>query len=116
MTCESVKESDNFLQSNICDLQKVENMALSAFCNGICGELFIEYKESEVIRIEDGIIQTPSLNFNQGFGLRTFKEDVTKYSYSSTIDVSSINRAIEAVKFSHDLQEKNIEIKETINT
>ena len=115
MTCESVKEADNFLQSNICDLQKVENMALSAFCNGICGELFIEYRESEVIRIEDGIIQTPSLNFNQGFGLRTFKEDVTKYSYSSTIDVSSINRAIEAVKFSHDLQEKNIEIKEKIN-
>ena len=68
MICARATEASNFLQNNICDLQKLESVALPAFCGGVCGELFIEYKESEVIRIEDGVIQTPSLNFNQGFG------------------------------------------------
>lgn len=115
MICARATEASNFLQNNICDLQKVENVALPAFCGGVCGELFIEYKESEVIRIEDGVIQTPSLNFNQGFGLRTFKEDATKYSYSSTIDVSSVNKAIEAVRFLHDTDKNSVKIEDKSN-
>lgn len=111
MVYTNANEASSFLQKNICDLQSVESSALSAFCRGVCGELFIEYKESEVIRIEDGIIQTPNLNFNKGFGLRTFKEDITKYSYSSEIDVSSINKAIEAVRFSHNSLESNVKIE-----
>lgn len=110
------KDASDFF-SNICDLQNVEKFALSAFCGGICGELFIEYKESEAIRIENGVIQTPSLNFSQGFGLRAFKEDSCKYSYSSAIDVPSIKKAVSAVQFSYnDDVPCRVEIKNNVNS
>jgi TldD protein len=92
-----VKKAKDFLK-NTCDVDAVCKSALPAFCSGVCGELFIEYKEDEILRIENSIVQTPNFNFRHGFGLRTFVEDVTRYSYSSILDVHSINNAVEVVK------------------
>ena len=36
--------------NSICDLPSIEKTALSAFCNGNLGELFVEYKENEVLK------------------------------------------------------------------
>jgi hypothetical protein len=42
--------ADNFL-GNICDLESIQRSALLAFCGGSLGELFIEYREDETLRI-----------------------------------------------------------------
>lgn len=92
----SKKAADFF--SNICDLELIEKTALLAFSGGNLGELFIEYKEDEIFKIEDGILQAPNFNFKRGFGLRTFKEDVSKYSYSAALDEASVGEAVKITK------------------
>lgn len=83
---------------DICDLDAVESASLEAFCGKVLGELFIEYKESEEIRIENGVVQAPHLDCSHGFGLRTFSGDSTRYSYSSLVNVNAIKKAVQAVK------------------
>ncbi|GHT98432.1 peptidase C69 [Alphaproteobacteria bacterium] len=83
--------------SNICDLDNIEKAALGAFCGGNLGELFLEYREDESIRLEDGVVQTPSFSSRRGFGLRSFSSDSSRYSYSSSLDVASINKAVAVV-------------------
>ncbi len=82
---------------SICNLQSIEKVALGAFCNGNLGELFVEYKENEVLKIENGIVQPPAFSSNNGFGLRVFKEDATRYSYSSSLNVESVKKALDVV-------------------
>lgn len=97
--CKSLDKSCDFFE-NVCDMSAVERMSLESFHGRVFGELFVEYEEGEILRIEDGVVQAPNLNFSQGFGLRTFEDGASKYSYSSTIDVSSVKKAVEAVSFS----------------
>lgn len=106
-TMEAIK-ADDFFRS-ICDLDTVESVSLEAFCERgsagvreVCGELFIEYKESEVLRIESGVVQAPSLDCSHGFGLRTFSKDAMKYSYSSSVTAEAVKKAVEAVRFASD--------------
>ena len=108
--CKSLNKSCDFFK-NIYDISAIEQTSLEAFHGGVLGELFVEYKEGEILRIEDGVVQAPNLNFNQGFGLRTFKDDASKYSYSSTIDLSSIKKAVEAVNFTSDSSSDNQNIR-----
>lgn len=83
--------------SQRCDLDAIDSVALEAFCNNRLGELFVEYKEDEVIKIEGGIVQTPSFHQRMGFGLRTFEEECVRYSYSSNLDVKSVKDAVRIV-------------------
>lgn len=83
--------------SKICDLDALEKIASSAFCNGNLGELFVEYRENEAISIENSIIKPPSFDVKRGFGLRTFKEDVSKYSYSSSLTEQAVKKALSVV-------------------
>ncbi|MDR0968641.1 MAG: hypothetical protein LBL99_03355 [Holosporaceae bacterium] len=84
--------------NGICDLSAIEKTALEAFYDGNMGELFVEYKEEELLRIENGVVQTPSFAFRRGFGLRSFKDDVFRYSHSSSLDVKSVKKALEVVR------------------
>ena len=83
--------------SEICDLVALEKNASSAFVDGNLGELFVEYREDEAISIENSIIQAPSSSIKRGFGLRCFKEDVSRYSYSSSLTTESVKKAVSAV-------------------
>lgn len=95
---------------DICDLDGIESAALEAFCGENCGELYLEYSESEVLRLEGGVIQAPNFGRKCGFGLRTFQEDSTKYSYSSSLDVSSVKDAVEAVRFDTGKSNESVKI------
>lgn len=83
--------------NSICDLPSIERTALSAFCNGNLGELFVEYKENEVLKIENGVVQPPEFSSKKGFGLRTFREDTTRYSYSSSLTSEAVRKALAVV-------------------
>jgi hypothetical protein len=46
----NMPEAETFL-SGICDLPSLEKVALAAFYGGHKGELFIEYREDETLKI-----------------------------------------------------------------
>ena len=95
---------------NLCDLENLEKIALGAFCRGNLGELFLEYSENESLRLEDGRVQAPTFSSSNGFGLRTFREDTARYSYSSVLTPDSMKKAVNFVQ--SDVQgSRNCEIK-----
>lgn len=83
--------------SKICDLSALEKAASSAFCNGNLGELFVEYRENESVSIENSIIKPSSFEIKQGFGLRAFKDDTSRYSYSSSLTEQAVKKAVSIV-------------------
>lgn len=101
--------------SEICDLDSLEKVASSAFCSGNLGELFVEYRENESISIENGIIQPPSLSTSRGFGLRTFKDDISTYSYSSSLTEKAVKKALKVVSSSSSVIHKSIRISAPCN-
>lgn len=82
---------------NICDLDSLERTASAAFCGGNLGELFVEYREDESISIENGVIQPSTFQVKRGFGLRAFRDDVSKYSYSSILSEEAVKSAVSVV-------------------
>jgi TldD protein len=105
-------KADKFLLS-ICDLPSIERTASSAFYNGRKGELFVEYRETEFLKIENGVVQTPNFTYKRGFGLRSFEDEASAYSYSSSLDERAVKKALEVVK--SGTENSNIEIKSIAN-
>ncbi|MDR3155996.1 MAG: hypothetical protein LBT90_02750 [Holosporaceae bacterium] len=94
------KENSADFFANICNLEAMVRRAMPVFVGGNHGELFLEYAESEALRIENGIVKTPDINFRRGFGLRRFRDDVSRYSYSSSLDEFAVTKAADVVRFS----------------
>ncbi|MEW6454699.1 MAG: metalloprotease TldD [Pseudomonadota bacterium] len=62
------------------------------------GELFLEYKQSEVMAFDNGRLKTATYDTNQGFGLRAVKEDAVGYAHASDVSEGAIARAADAVR------------------
>ncbi|MDR2158024.1 MAG: hypothetical protein LBO02_01765, partial [Holosporaceae bacterium] len=108
----SSAEANAFL-NNICDLSSMEKLALSAFYGKNMGELFVEYREDESIKMENGLVQTPHFSFKRGFGIRSFREDASRYSYSSALNEKALKKALDVVKSGNC--NANMEIKSGAN-
>jgi TldD protein len=57
------------------------------------GELFLEYRESESISLDDGTIRAASFDSGMGFGLRAVAGEATGYAHSGEISEASLRRA-----------------------
>ena len=62
------------------------------------GELFLEYRESEAISIDDGRIRAASYDATRGFGLRAVSGEAAGYAHSGELSDAALGRAAEAVK------------------
>ncbi len=62
------------------------------------GELFLEYRESERISIEDGRIRSASFDTARGFGLRAVTGETAGYAHSGIITEDALKRAAETVR------------------
>ena len=62
------------------------------------GELFLEYKQSEVMAFDNGRLKTATYDTNQGFGLRAVKDDAVGYAHASDVSEGAIARAADAVR------------------
>jgi len=62
------------------------------------GELFLEYRQSESVSLDDGRIRAASFDTAQGFGLRAVSGETSGFAHASTLDMASLNRAAEVVK------------------
>lgn len=62
------------------------------------GELYLEYRESEAVVLENGKVKTASFDTSQGFGLRTVKDETSAYAHSAILDDQSIAKACQTVQ------------------
>ena len=61
------------------------------------GELFLEYRESESISLDDGNIRSASFDSGMGFGLRAVAGEATGYAHSGEISEEALRRAAATV-------------------
>ncbi|MFT8676291.1 MAG: metalloprotease TldD [Acetobacter sp.] len=76
------------------DAQKVTRTALEGMEDG---ELFLEYRESESLSLDDGVIRAASFNTSSGFGLRAVLGEETGFAHSDDLSRASLLRAADAV-------------------
>src|SRR5215207_11279046 len=62
------------------------------------GELFLEYRQSEVLVFDNGRLKQATYDTSQGFGLRAVKDEAVGYAHASEISEAAISRAAEAVR------------------
>lgn len=61
------------------------------------GELFLEYRESEAISLDDGRIRSASFDTSQGFGLRAVAGEAAGFAHAGELTEEALARAAEAV-------------------
>ncbi len=62
------------------------------------GELFLEYRESESISLEDGRIRAASFDTRRGFGLRAVLGEASYYAHAGEITDAALARAAATIK------------------
>ncbi len=61
------------------------------------GELFLEYRESETVALEDGRIRSAGFDAASGFGLRAVAGEATGYAHAAEISEEALKRAADSV-------------------
>ena len=62
------------------------------------GELFLEYRQSEVLYYDNGRLKQATYDTAQGFGLRAVKDEAVGYAHASDVSEAAIARAADAVR------------------
>src|SRR5262249_17655226 len=62
------------------------------------GELFLEYRQSEMLVYDNGRLKQATYDTSQGFGLRAVKDDAVGYAHASDMSEGAIARAADAVR------------------
>jgi TldD protein len=62
------------------------------------GELYLEYRQSEVLVFDNGRLKQATYDTSQGFGLRAVKEEAVGYAHASDMSEGAITRAADAVR------------------
>ena len=62
------------------------------------GELFLEYRQSEVLVFDNGRLKQATYDTAQGFGLRAVKDEAVGYAHASDLSEAALARAADAVR------------------
>ncbi|MPZ56062.1 MAG: metalloprotease TldD [Rhizobiales bacterium] len=62
------------------------------------GELFLEYRQSEVLVFDNERLKQATYDTAQGFGLRAVKDEAVGYAHASEISETALTRAADAVR------------------
>ncbi len=62
------------------------------------GELYLEYRQAEVLAFDNGRLKQATYDTAQGFGLRAVKDEAVGYAHASDVSETAIERAADAVR------------------
>src|SRR4030088_2974901 len=62
------------------------------------GELFLEYRQTELLLFDNGRLKQASYNTEPGFGLRAIKAEAVGYAHASDLSEAAMARAADAVR------------------
>ena len=79
------------------DRDVAERIVAEALAGCDDGELFLEYRESEQIALDDGRIRHAGFESGSGFGLRAIQGEETGYAHSGEMSEPALRRAAAAV-------------------
>ncbi|HTH99941.1 MAG TPA: metalloprotease TldD [Acidisoma sp.] len=85
-------------ESSTLDRAAAERLVQEALAGAEDGELFLEYRESEALALEDGRIRTASSDTALGFGLRAVSGEATGYAHAGEISEAALGRAADSVR------------------
>jgi len=74
-----------------------ERLVGRALAHGDDGELFLEYRESEQIALDDGRIRSAGFDTTLGFGLRAVAGEATGYAHAGELSEAALTRAADSV-------------------
>ena len=74
-----------------------ERILRGALAGAEDGELFLEYRESEMISLDDGRIRSASFDATKGFGLRAVAGEAAGYAHSGELSEAALARAADTV-------------------
>ncbi len=80
------------------DRDRVVALVADALHGSDDGELFLEYRQSESLVLDDGRIRSANFDAAQGFGLRSVAGEASGYAHSSEISEAALKRAGETVR------------------
>ncbi|OJX81199.1 metalloprotease TldD [Magnetospirillum sp. 64-120] len=80
------------------DQDKVVGIVGDALAGTDDGELFLEYRQSESVVLDDRQIKSASFDTAQGFGLRSVVGEAQGYAHGSELSEDAIRRAADTVK------------------
>ncbi len=80
------------------DRSKVRQMLARGLEGADDGELFLEYKQSEMLVFDNGRLKQATYDTAQGFGLRAVKDEAVGYAHASDLSEAALARAAEAVR------------------
>ena len=75
------------------DRAGAERLVREALAGADDGELFLEYRESEGISLDDGRIRAASFDATRGFGLRAVAGEAAGYAHSGEMSEAAMKRA-----------------------
>jgi TldD protein len=78
--------------------EEAERIAAAALAGADDGELFLEYRESESLSLEDGRIRSAGFNGALGFGLRAVAGEAAGYAHASELSEAALKRAAGSVR------------------
>ena len=98
MTAIAATDKLFFEQANAALHQDAANRIVEQALSGSDdGELFLEYRESEQISLDDGRIRAAGFDTSLGFGLRAVAGEATGFAHAGEISESALRRAAESV-------------------
>jgi len=62
------------------------------------GELYLEYRQTEMLAFDNGRLKQATYDTSQGFGLRAVKDEAVGYAHASDVSEPAIERAADAVR------------------
>ena len=80
------------------DRERAAQITADALAGMDDGELFLEYRETEALALEDGRIRSASFDSALGFGLRAVSGEAVGYAHAGEISEAALRRAAETVR------------------
>ncbi len=80
------------------DRAAVDRVVAGALAGGDDGELFLEYRQTETIDLDDGQIKSATFDTKQGFGLRAVSGEAVGYAHAGSLAQDALERAAATVR------------------
>ncbi len=78
--------------------ERVEAVVGEALAGMDDGELYLEYRQSESVALDDGRIKSAAFDTTQGFGLRAVAGEAAGYAHATELSEAAIRRAAATVR------------------
>jgi TldD protein len=99
MTTDALSATDAlFFAAAALDRAAAERLLREATEGTEDGELFLEYRESEALSLDDGRIRAAAFDSTRGFGLRAVAGEAAGYAHAGELSEAALRRAAETVK------------------